>query len=72
MNGWRFDESYGIPGLDEQPHQTLSSREVECREALSHGRGKGDQVRLQVDKYGSVSNVPGLQAMNNGGGYVGY
>lgn len=29
-------------------------------------------VRYAVDKYGSVSNVPGLQAMNSGGGYVGY
>jgi LysM repeat protein len=29
-------------------------------------------VRYSVDRYGSVSNVPGLQAMNGGGGYVGY
>ncbi|ATB38606.1 phage tail length tape measure protein [Cystobacter fuscus] len=29
-------------------------------------------VRYAVDRYGSVSNVPGLQAMNNGSGYVGY
>ncbi|EPX56921.1 Phage tail length tape-measure protein [Cystobacter fuscus DSM 2262] len=29
-------------------------------------------VRYAVDRYGSVSNVPGLQSMNGGGGYVGY
>ncbi|HEX8823065.1 MAG TPA: transglycosylase SLT domain-containing protein, partial [Archangium sp.] len=29
-------------------------------------------VRYAVDRYGSVSNVPGLQSMGNGGGYVGY
>jgi SLT domain-containing protein len=27
--------------------------------------------RYSIDRYGSVSNVPGLQSMN-GGGYVGY
>lgn len=29
-------------------------------------------VRYAVDRYGSVSNVPGVQALNNGGSYVGY
>ncbi len=29
-------------------------------------------VRYAVDRYGSVSNVPGIQSMNGGGGYVGY
>ncbi|MFY0582204.1 LysM peptidoglycan-binding domain-containing protein [Cystobacter fuscus] len=29
-------------------------------------------VRYSIDRYGSVSNVPGLQSMNGGGGYVGY
>jgi SLT domain-containing protein len=29
-------------------------------------------VRYSVDRYGSVSNVPGLQSMNGGNGYVGY
>jgi hypothetical protein len=29
-------------------------------------------VRYAIDRYGSVSNVPGIQAMHNGGGYVGY
>ncbi|WP_084736881.1 LysM peptidoglycan-binding domain-containing protein [Cystobacter ferrugineus] len=29
-------------------------------------------VRYAIDRYGSVSNVPGLQSMNGGGGYVGY
>ncbi|OJH38855.1 transglycosylase SLT domain-containing protein [Cystobacter ferrugineus] len=29
-------------------------------------------VRYAVERYGSVSNVPGLQSMNGGGGYVGY
>ncbi|GMT97294.1 hypothetical protein KH5H1_14130 [Corallococcus caeni] len=29
-------------------------------------------VRYAVDRYGSVSNTPGVQAMNSGSGYVGY
>jgi hypothetical protein len=29
-------------------------------------------VRYSVDKYGSVSNVPGIKGLNGGGGYVGY
>ncbi|MFP2898621.1 transglycosylase SLT domain-containing protein [Corallococcus sp. 4LFB] len=29
-------------------------------------------VRYAVDRYGSVSNTPGIQAMNGGSGYVGY
>ncbi|WP_375761397.1 transglycosylase SLT domain-containing protein [Corallococcus exercitus] len=29
-------------------------------------------VRYAVDRYGSVSNTPGIQAMNSGSGYVGY
>ena len=29
-------------------------------------------VRYSVDRYGSVSNTPGIQAMNGGSGYVGY
>jgi hypothetical protein len=29
-------------------------------------------VRYAVDKYGSVSNVPGIKGLNGGGGYVGY
>ena len=29
-------------------------------------------VRYSVDRYGSVSNTPGIQAMNSGSGYVGY
>jgi hypothetical protein len=29
-------------------------------------------VRYAVDRYGSVSNVPGIQGLNNGGSYVGY
>jgi hypothetical protein len=29
-------------------------------------------VRYAVDRYGSVSNVPGVQGLKNGGSYVGY
>ena len=29
-------------------------------------------VRYSIDRYGSVSDVPGVQAVNSGGGYVGY
>ncbi|MBZ4330587.1 transglycosylase SLT domain-containing protein [Corallococcus sp. AS-1-12] len=29
-------------------------------------------VRYSVERYGSVSNTPGIQAMNSGSGYVGY
>ncbi|MEV6140710.1 transglycosylase SLT domain-containing protein [Nocardia sp. NPDC051990] len=29
-------------------------------------------VRYAIDRYGSVSNVPGIQAMHQGGHYVGY
>ncbi len=29
-------------------------------------------VRYAIDRYGSVSNVPGIQAMHSGGHYVGY
>lgn len=29
-------------------------------------------VRYAVERYGSVSNVPGVQGLNNGQGYVGY
>lgn len=29
-------------------------------------------VRYAVERYGSVSNVPGIKGLNSGGGYVGY
>ncbi|WP_309895469.1 hypothetical protein [Archangium sp.] len=29
-------------------------------------------VRYAVERYGSVSNVPGIQNLNKGQGYVGY
>lgn len=29
-------------------------------------------VRYTIDRYGSIANTPGLQAMSQGGGYVGY
>ena len=29
-------------------------------------------VRYAVERYGSVSNVPGIQGLNKGQGYVGY
>ncbi|WP_232852477.1 transglycosylase SLT domain-containing protein [Nocardia acididurans] len=29
-------------------------------------------VRYSIDRYGSLENVPGIRAMNSGGGYIGY
>ena len=75
INNWDSNAQKGTPsiGLMQTIQPTFDAYKVAGHDNI---RNPVDNivaaVRYSVARYGSVSNVPGIQAMRSGGGYVGY
>ena len=75
QNNWDSNAKKGTPsiGLMQTIQPTFDSYKLPGHNNI---RNPVDNiiagVRYSIARYGSVSNVPGLRSMANGGGYVGY
>jgi LysM repeat protein len=74
-NGWDSNAAKGTPSIGLM--QTIQPT-FDAHKLPGHGdiRNPVDNiiagVRYAIERYGSVSNVPGVKAVHNGGAYVGY
>jgi len=74
-NGWDSNAAAGHPsiGLMQTIGPTFDSYKLPGHDNI---RDPVDNiiagVRYAIGRYGSVSNVPGVRAVHNGGAYVGY
>jgi LysM repeat protein len=74
-NGWDSNAAAGHPsiGLMQTIQPTFDSNKLPGHDNI---RDPVDNiiagVRYAIQRYGSVSNVPGVRAVHNGGAYVGY
>jgi LysM repeat protein len=74
-NGWDSNAAKGTPsiGLMQTIGPTFEANKLPGHDNI---RDPVDNiiagVRYAVQRYGSVSNVPGVKAVHNGGAYVGY
>ena len=75
INNWDSNAQKGTPsiGLMQTIQPTFDANKLPGHDDI---RNPVDNiiagVRYAVERYGSVSNVPGIQGLNNGGAYVGY
>jgi LysM repeat protein len=75
QNNWDSNAAAGTPsiGLMQTIQPTFDAHKLPGHDNI---RNPVDNiiaaVRYAVDRYGSVSNVPGIQALNRGQAYVGY
>jgi SLT domain-containing protein len=74
-NGWDSNAAAGHPsiGLMQTIGPTFDSNKLPGHDNI---RNPVDNiiagVRYAIARYGSISNVPGVKAVHNGGAYVGY
>lgn len=74
-NGWDSNAAKGTPSIGLM--QTIQPT-FDAHKLPGHGdiRNPVDNIiaatRYAIERYGSISNVPGVKAVHNGGAYVGY
>ncbi|MCY1030278.1 transglycosylase SLT domain-containing protein [Corallococcus sp. BB11-1] len=75
INNWDSNAQKGTPsiGLMQTIQPTFDAHKLPGHDNI---RNPVDNiiaaVRYSIDRYGSVSNVPGIKGLNGGGAYVGY
>ena len=75
VNNWDYNAQAGTPsqGLMQTIPSTFNAYKLPGHDNITNPVDNIIAgVRYAIDKYGSVSNVPGVVQVNNGGQYVGY